>query len=289
MVRVNRRRSLSNTKRAYLECAVCAGGCECAAFRSQGGFIVFKIIGILDSKFTVNVNHQLDEIVWEGQDLINGTMSFDINGFVTMLQLGYRIDGSSGSADGIEVSYQYEDGSDEMIYSNYELDTSGFDQRVNNPFPTKRVESLVIKSIGGTVRDGFNYLYRLGSGTIERPANFDLEKGEWIIGLRGHHSEYISIPGQNNSPIGRLTGANRFLETYDFIINFLDENNDIISSINLADSPSIEIDQDVFISKIILSYAPKQNPMVKASTAYSHPYWDNPQEAFLKDIIFVKF
>ena len=65
--------------------------------------------------------------------------------------------------------------------------------------------------------------------------------------------------------IGRLTGANRFLETYDFIINFLDENNDIISSINLADSPSIEIDQDVFISKIILSYAPKQNPMVKAS------------------------
>jgi len=248
-----------------------------------------KIIGILDSKFTVNINHQLDERVWEGEDLINGTMSFDINGLVTVLQLGYRIDGGSGSANGMEVSYQYEDGSEEMVYSNYELDTSGFNQRVNNPFPTKRVESLVIKSIGGYLRDGINYLYRLGSGTIERSANFDLEKGEWIIGLRGLHSDYIDVPNIGDDPIGRFVGANRFLEMYDFIINFLDENNDTISSINLADSPLIKIDQDVFVSKIIISYAPKQNPILKTSTAYSRPRWDEPQETFLKDIIFVKF
>ena len=78
---------------------------------------------MLDSKFTVNVNHQLDEIVWEGQDLINGTMSFDINGFVTMLQLGYRIDGSSGSLTGLKLAISMKMVQMKRLL-NYELDTS---------------------------------------------------------------------------------------------------------------------------------------------------------------------
>ena len=249
--------------------------------------LLSQFVGLLDTPLKIKIDRDLNRTLWTG-GTVTSASTIAVNGYIVRFHAQWFYN-NNGSV--VDVIYEYEDGS-EVTTANNLSGTTGA-QDIINPFPSKKVANIRFDVSGSgfpfhsdNARD--TVIRVLDSRSVEISTSLIIPAGNYIVGVGGTHSRIIST---YTSMQDRHAGGSRLLGHYNISAELYDEEDELITSINLNDSPTLNLSEEKIVTKVILSYAPNETGVKQSYTTMQtggniDPYHGS---GFLRDINFIRY